>query len=436
MNHPLDIVTAGPDPVGITSVCSAHPLVIEAALTQGKTDANLVLIEATSNQVDQFGGYTGMRPADFRRRVEHIAQSVGFPPERLVLGGDHLGPNRWRGLPAETAMSHADDLIRSYVAAGYTKLHLDCSYPCADDTGPLLDGVVAARAARMLAVAEQEAARVGLAGRVRYVIGTEVPTPGGSDHQIDTLSPTTAESARETLRQHRLAFAGAGLDRVWPQVMALVVQPGVEFDTMHVVDYDADATLALQAVLGDEPTMTFEAHSTDYQTPAALRSLVLDGWRVLKVGPGLTFAMREALFGLAAIEQELVPATQRSELPAVVERQMLALPDHWERFYRSDDPLARRYSYSDRMRYYWTDHRIEAAVATLLENLGVSGIPEPLLSAFLPDQFDRVRDGVLAPDPKSVVLDRIQGVLRAYRDACRVAGAPGARHVLTTQSAG
>ena len=88
------------------------------------------------------------------------------------------------------------------------------------------------------------------------------------------------------------------------------------------------------------------------------------------------------------------------------------------------------------MRSYWTDRRIEAAVATLLENLGGSGIPGPLLSAFLPDQFNRVRDGVLAPDPKSVVLDRIQGVLRAYRDACRVAGAPGARHVLTTQSAG
>src|SRR6476661_6134777 len=406
MNHPLDIVTAGPDPVGITSVCSAHPLVIEAALTQGKTDANLVLIEATSNQVDQFGGYTGMRPADFRKLVERIAHHVGFPVDRIVLGGDHLGPNRWRSLPAETAMSHADELVRSYVLAGYTKLHLDCSYPCADDIGPLTDDVVAARAARMLGAAEAEAARIGLAGRSRYVIGTEVPAPGGSTHEIDELVPTTADSARNTLRAHRLAFDRAGLGHAWPQVMALVVQPGVEFDHLHVVNYRAGAAGSLRDVLDDEPSMTFEAHSTDYQTPAALRSLVLDGWRVLKVGPGLTFAMREALFGLAAIEQELVPATQRSELPAVVERQMLALPDHWERFYRSDDPVARRYSYSDRMRYYWTDRRIEAAVATLLENLGGSGIPGPLLSAFLPDQFNRVRDGVLAPDPKSVVLDR------------------------------
>ena len=79
--------------------------------------------------------------------------------------------------------------------------------------------------------------------------------------------------------------------------------------------------------------------------------------------------MREALFALAAIENEFVPPAERSELPAVVERQMLAAPEHWERYYRGRDPLARRYSYSDRMRYYWTDRQIEAAVETLLKNL-------------------------------------------------------------------
>ena len=150
MSHPLDTV-ARSGTAGITSVCSAHPFVIEAALEQGQRPAiRSVLIEATSNQVDQFGGYTGMRPADFRKLVERIAHRVGFPVDRIVLGGDHLGPNRWRSLPAETAMSHADELVRSYVLAGYTKLHLDCSYPCADDIGPLTDEVVAARAARML----------------------------------------------------------------------------------------------------------------------------------------------------------------------------------------------------------------------------------------------------------------------------------------------
>ena len=420
MSHPLDTV-ARSGTAGITSVCSAHPFVIEAALEQGRAGDQVVLIEATSNQVDQFGGYTGMRPAEFRVFVERIAHRVGYPVERVVLGGDHLGPNRWRNQPAASAMSHVDDLVRAYVAAGYTKLHLDCSYPCADDSGPLSDEIVAARAVRMLTVAESEAALVGLTGQLRYVIGTEVPAPGGAAHRIDDLRPTSAESARATLAAHRRAFDRAGLAHVWPQVMALVVQPGVEFDNMRVVNYHAGAADELSSVLDEEPSMTFEAHSTDYQTPTALRALVTDGWRVLKVGPALTFALREALFALAAMENELVPPDDRSRLPEVVESRMLAAPEHWERYCPGSAAamyIARRYSYSDRMRYYWPDPQIDAAVQQLLDNLSSHPIPEPMLSAFLPDQYDHVRAGVLSADPKDLVLDRIQSVLQNYTQAC------------------
>ena len=87
--------------LGICSVCSAHPLVIESALRFDLNTNTKVLIEATSNQVNQFGGYTGMKPADFRDFVYSIAQAVGFPRERLILGGDHLGPNCWQNEPAQ-----------------------------------------------------------------------------------------------------------------------------------------------------------------------------------------------------------------------------------------------------------------------------------------------------------------------------------------------
>lgn len=72
-----------------------------------------LLIEATSNQVDQFGGYTGMTPADFRGFVCQLADSLNFPQDALILGGDHLGPNRWQNLPAAQAMANADDLIKA-----------------------------------------------------------------------------------------------------------------------------------------------------------------------------------------------------------------------------------------------------------------------------------------------------------------------------------
>jgi D-tagatose-1,6-bisphosphate aldolase subunit GatZ/KbaZ len=317
-------------------------------------------------------------------------------------------------------MAHAEDLIRAYVAAGYTKLHLDCSYPCADDDGILEPEVMATRAARMLVAAEDEAAQVGLAGGLRYVIGTEVPVPGGADHEISGLVPTTLGSARATLEHHKAAFAAVGRDDVWPQVMALVVQPGVEFDHVRVFDYDPDATRSLRTALDDEPAMVFEAHSTDYQTEAALAALVADGWGVLKVGPGLTFAMREALFALAAVEAEILPADACSRLPAIVEARMLAQPEHWDGYYPGtpeEQALARRYSYSDRMRYYWPDPEIESAVATLLENLTRREIPDPVLSAFLPVQYERVRCGSLTRAPRELVIDRVRDVLRTYAAA-------------------
>ena len=406
-------------PVGVYSVCSAHPTVVEAAIAQAAADGSYVLIEATSNQVDQFGGYTGLRPAQFRDMVLGIADESGFARDRVVLGGDHLGPNRWQRQTASAAMDNAEDLIRAYVEAGYRKIHLDCSMSCADDPAALSDEVVASRTARLLKVAEDTANRCGLDGPA-YVIGTEVPVPGGAHETLSHLIPTPADRARRTIAAHRSAFAEVGLAHVWPRVMALVVQPGVEFDHLNVIDYERGATTELRQVLDSENTLVFEAHSTDYQRPAHLRELVEDHWAVLKVGPALTFALREALFALSLIEAELVPRPSRSNLVEVIERRMLDEPHHWRGYYEGDpvtQRTSRRYSYSDRLRYYWADERVDAARRTLLANLDRAGIPLPLISQFLPVQYERIRAGDLHPVAQSLVIDRIRDALRPYAHA-------------------
>jgi D-tagatose-1,6-bisphosphate aldolase subunit GatZ/KbaZ len=314
-------------------------------------------------------------------------------------------------------MRRAEDLVAAYVQAGYTKIHLDCSMACAGDDEPLTDAVVATRAAR-LAVAAERAAPAGV--EPLYVIGTEVPVPGGAHEVIHELTPTAPEAARATLAAHEAAFADAGLD-VWSRVIGLVVQPGVEFDAVAVVDYDRNRTKELQQVSTESPTLVFEAHSTDYQLPERLAELVEDHWAVLKVGPGLTFALREALFALAAIEDELVPPEQRSHLVDTVERVMIARPKWWQSYYpgdASEQRLARRYSYSDRLRYYWPDAEIAAAQRQLVANLTRTGIPLPLLSAFLPAQYLRVRRGELVPEPEALAADRVRDVLRDYATAC------------------
>ena len=186
MDHPLSkILQAHLDGHGngVYSICSAHPFVLEASMKQALMDESPVLIESTSNQVDQFGGYTGMDPAQFVEYVRSIAQKLDFPMDRLILGGDHLGPNAWSGEVAEEAMTKAEDLIRAYIAAGFTKIHLDTSMRCADDPGdaftPFDDAIVAERAARLCTVSEAAFQERSSGPKPLYVIGTEVPIPGG-----------------------------------------------------------------------------------------------------------------------------------------------------------------------------------------------------------------------------------------------------------------
>lgn len=407
---------------GIYAVCSAHPLVLESAMRLALQNHSPLLIEATSNQVDQFGGYTGMTPADFHRFVHQLADTLHLPHEQLILGGDHLGPNRWQTLPAETAMANADELIKSYVAAGFKKIHLDCSMSCADDPIPLTDAIVAERAARLAAIAEATCkVHFGHADLV-YVIGTEVPVPGGAHEALTELAVTTPEAAQATLQAHHHAFEAQGLADLWPRIIALVVQPGVEFDHTNVIDYQPQKAVALSTMVESHPTLVFEAHSTDYQTPHALRQLVIDHFAILKVGPALTFALREALFSLAGIEEELLPAKAISGLRRELENVMQDRPEYWQSHYHGDSNtrrLARSYSYSDRMRYYWPDTQVDTAYERLVRNLADTPIPLPLISQYLPLQYARVREGSLSSTPHALIIDHIQDVLRQYHAACQ-----------------
>ena len=101
--------------IGIASLCTANRFALQAGMKQALQDRALVCIEATSNQVDQFGGYSGLTPERFAAMVHEIAAAAGLPAGRIVMGGDHLGPNAWRDKDARTAMALSRDLVRAYV---------------------------------------------------------------------------------------------------------------------------------------------------------------------------------------------------------------------------------------------------------------------------------------------------------------------------------
>jgi D-tagatose-1,6-bisphosphate aldolase subunit GatZ/KbaZ len=406
---------------GITSICSAHPLVLEAALRRGVEVNQPVLIEATCNQVNQFGGYTGMRPDDFVRFVHGIADRVGFPREQLILGGDHLGPNAWQHEPTESAMQKSEELILEYVQAGFTKIHLDCSMKLADDPEGNLDvATIAQRGARLAKIAEASTGLDNKANALRYAIGTEVPVPGGAAGPEETVNVTKVEDVRQTIEVTHEAFLREGLESAWERVVGVVVQPGLEFGDDFIFSYRPEVAHELSKFI-ESQSMIFEAHSTDYQTREALRNLVRDHFAILKVGPGLTFAFREAIFALAMIETELVPDKERSNIVDVMETAMLDQPQYWQRHYPGDakqQAFRRKFSFSDRIRYYWNVPSVKFALERLLQNLADRQLPLSLLSQYLPRQYEKIRAGKMQNQGSTVLLGQVTDVLEDYAFAC------------------
>ncbi len=400
---------------GITSICSAHPSVLKTLLGYNRLGrlraaefaSSPVLIESTCNQVNQFGGYTGMTPADFVRYVQQIAEENNYPFENIILGGDHLGPNVWQNEHAESAMQKSARMIEAYVQAGFFKIHLDCSMKLGDDPEGALDVEVSARRAAQLAKVAEKFEN----GNLRYVIGTEVPVPGGAHEHEERVRVTNVEDVEQTIQVTREAFYREGLQSAWERVIGVVVQPGVEFGDDFVLEYKPDIAKELSAFIEDQP-MIYEAHSTDYQTFAALKELVKGHFAMLKVGPGLTFAFREAVFTLAMIEDELFSKDQRSNLIQVLDGVMLKHPAYWEKYYPGDESaqkFKRKYSLSDRVRYYWVQPEVQDALNRLMKNLGTKNLPYSLLSQFV---------GSTGLNALQVIEWKIGGVLQDYWTAC------------------
>lgn len=413
--------------VGIYSVCSANGYVIEAALKRGLSDNSCVLIESTANQCDQNGGYTGMKPADFKKYVLDIAEKNGFDQNRIFLGGDHLGPLTFAYKDEPEAMADAEELIRHYVSAGFTKIHIDTSMKVNSDDPDvrLSDEIIAGRGARLAQVAEntyrQLAEKDPDAIPPVYIIGSEVPIPGGAVGSEDNgVQVTKVEDFKNTVSAFKNAFQNAGLGQdVWERVIAVVVQPGVEEKDSGCTEYDREKAKDLMASIKEFPGLVFEGHSTDYQTKIKLRELVEDGVGILKVGPGLTFAMREAMFALENIEKELLfgTNTEPSKFAETLDAEMLKNDKNWKKHYQGTElelRLKRKYSFSDRCRYYMPVPEVEKAADRLLSNLRTTGIPLNLLSQFMPIQYTKVREGLLENDPVALIEDRITNTIDEY----------------------
>jgi len=412
-------------PLGTYAVCSAHPVVLQAAIAQAREDGSILHVESTSSQVNQFGGYTGTTPEQFGANIRELASNSGLNTDDVLLGSDHLGPFAWRKEPASSAMEKACELARASIRAGYQKLHLDASMACGDDGPSISEETIAQRAALLCEAAEQEVSTGGFE-RPLYVVGTEVPPPGGEVAEGSCPPPTRADDVGRALEVFRQAFTARGLERAWENVIAIVVQPGVEFGNEVVFDYDPLVAEPLVRALPRDSDLVYEAHSTDYQPAEKLAKLVEDHFAILKVGPWLTFAYREAVFALGLIERELLGKKQGARLSRVrevLDAEMLRNPGYWNSYYKGGETemeLARAYSFSDRSRYYWPAASVQEEVKLLLRNLSSGAIPLTLLSQYMPMEYPGVREHRVPNTPEALIQEHIQQVLRQYAGACGV----------------
>lgn len=416
--------------VGCPSFCTANMTVLEAALQYAKDTESVVLIEATSNQCNQFGGYASMTPARFRMAIHALADRLGLPRNAVMLGGDHLGPLPWHTLSANEAMQRATTLVHDFVLAGFEKIHLDTSMYLGDDdkTRPLSKDIVAARGVHLYQTAMQALAELREvqpdAPHPVFVIGSEVPPAGGAAADNEHVKITSAADMEETLQAYSHQFSHYGIQDAWNHIVALVVQLGIDYSNTKILRYNHEQVMPLCAVLDTYPQLLFEAHSTDFQSMQTLRTLVDDGAAILKVGPALTFAFREALSCLVRMEEELIKdSSMRSHFLEILDEVMVSDPSKYHYWYRNSSlkgSIARRYSLLDRARYYLPNDRVQHAIHKLMKNIDTVPIPLGLLHYYMPMQYYRLVNKGIPISARVLVMDYIRVQIEDYATATRV----------------
>ncbi len=411
--------------VAIYSCCSSNSFVIKAAMETAAKQDSCVLIESTANQVDQNGGYSGMTPADFYQFCLKEADNAGLAHDRVFLGGDHLGPLTVASKPEAEAMEYAKVLVHDYVRAGFTKIHIDTSMRLADDdqNARLSDETIASRGATLAKVCEEAYLELleenPEAIHPVYIVGSEVPIPGGAQEEDAGMQVTKPEDFKNTMAAFEKAFEEHGIHDAWKHVIAAVVQPGIEEKDAGCEEYDRERAKELMASIKEFDNLVFEVHSSDYQTKYKLREVVQDGGGILKVGPGLTYAAREGIFSLCCIEEELakVYGFETSHFKEVLDEVMLENPNKWAPYYHGtpeEIAFKRKYSFSDRSRYYMPNPKVQAALDTLMKNLTEHPASLPLLSQYMPMQYTMIREGTLKNTPEELIKSRVVYTIEEY----------------------
>ena len=102
---------------------------------------------------------------------------------------------------------------------------------------------------------------------------------------------------------------------------------------------------------------------------------------------------------------------------------MVDNPKDWQNYYfgsEHDKELSRKYSFSDRSRYYMSREDIQSSMNRLFENIDSIDLPLGLIKQFFPNVFNKILTEDYPIDSKSLVKSNIIEVIDDYFYATRI----------------
>lgn len=341
---------------GLPSFCTANFLVLKTLLIFCKKNKLPALIESTSNQVNQFGGYSKNQPKDFIKKMHGFIKSFKINKKSIYFGGDHLGPLPWKNNKSSIALKNSIKLIDLYLKANYQKIHIDTSIQCKDDKF-ITDKIIFARTEYIL----KNLTNKKKLNKIFFVFGTEVPFAGGNDKKKFKITKnnkiiTDYQNFSKLLNSEKLSSKD----------FALVIEPGMKFKNNSITKPNFKS-FEVNRKFSKKNKFYYEAHSTDYQDPETLKKLVNNNFKILKVGPELTYNLIKSFLFMQEIEKFFL--RRKSNFQKIIIKKMLFNNFYWKDFFKrgSKKKLEKNLlnSFYDRARYYLCNNDVINSIKIL-----------------------------------------------------------------------
>lgn len=344
----------------VPSFCTSNKEVLNTIIFYCKRKNLPCLIESTSNQVNQYGGYTGKTPINFYTDLKKILKKNNFNSQNLYVGGDHLGPLPWKNKNEKIAMNNSIKLINNCLDSKYTKIHVDTSIKCSNENS-INHSIIFERTKYII---EKSKLKKNLK-KIFLIIGTEVPLSGSNEKGKIKLTQEKqiileVKKFRNLLKKFykkKLKFG-------------LVVEPGMRFMHYNILSPNF-SKFNEKKKISQKNNFIYEAHSTDYQPVNILKGLVKNNFKFLKVGPELTYNYSRSLFFMENIEKKYFK-NGLSNIKKKILLTMLKDKKYWKGYYLGNKSKIKKLilnSKLDRMRYYLNKNNVVLSTTKLKKNI-------------------------------------------------------------------